>query len=66
MDRLDSYRCAKLLLDRHGDDAPVVAALRTDELDELGDHVGRRAWMAVIAAIDELSRTVRRASERLQ
>ena len=33
MDELDTYRCAKLLLDQHGRDAEMVASLRADELD---------------------------------
>ena len=66
MDQLDAYRCAKLLLDQHGEAAAVHAALRADELDAAGDQAGRRAWMAIIAVIDELARTKRRPSETLQ
>jgi len=66
MDQLDAYRCAKLLLDQHGAAAPIHAAMRADELDAAGDQAGRRAWIAIMAAIDELGRTERRPSEGLQ
>ena len=32
MDEKDIYRSAKLLIDKHGEDASVIAALRADEL----------------------------------
>ncbi len=66
MNGLDAYRCAKLLLDRHGHDAELHAALRADELEAAGDETGRRAWMHILDAIDELVRTERRPSEPLQ
>ncbi len=43
---LDTYRAAHLLIERHGDDAPIEAAMRADELMEAGDIDGR----AVLAA----------------
>lgn len=66
MDDLDAYRCAKLLLDQHGRDAELQAAMRADELDVAGDEAGRRAWMRILAAVDELSRMERRRGEPLQ
>ena len=66
MNGLDAYRCAKLLLDRHGRDAELHAALRADELEAADDEAGRRAWLRILAAIDELVRTERRESEPLQ
>ena len=66
MDDLDALRCAKLLLDRHGRDAELHAALRADELEAAGDEAGRRAWMRILAAVDELARTERRCDETLQ
>jgi hypothetical protein len=59
---LDALRCAKLLLDRHGRDA----ALRADELVAGGDEAGQRAWMRILAAVDELARTERCRGETLQ
>ena len=66
MDGLDAYRCATLLLDRHGRDAELHAAIRADELEAAGEEAGRRAWMGILGAIDELVRTERRPSEPLQ
>lgn len=66
MDDLDAYRCAKLLLDRHGRDAELHAAMRADELEAAGDEAGLRAWMRILAAMDELVRTERHQGEPLQ
>ena len=65
MDQLDILRCARILMDRHGEDAPIHAAMRADELDAAGDEAGRRVWVAIITAIGELSRNERRPSEAL-
>ena len=66
MDKLDIYRCAKLLLDQHGRDAGLQAAMRADALDAAGDEAGRRARMRILAAVDELARTERRRDEPQQ
>ena len=66
MDELDAYRCAKLLLEQHGRDAELHAAMRADELEAAGDEAGRRAWMLILAALDELVRTERRQGPPLQ
>lgn len=39
---IDIYRSAKLLLDQHGDEAPIHAAMRVDELLDAGDGEPRR------------------------
>ncbi len=66
MDDLDAYRCAKLLLDQHGADAEIHAAMRADALNASGDSAGRQAWMRILAAVDELRRIEPRPWERLQ
>ena len=66
MDDLDAYRCAKLLLDQHGAGAEIHAAMRTDALHAAGDDAGRRAWLRILAAVDELRRIERRPGERVQ
>ena len=66
MNGLDAYRCAKLLLDQYGHNAELQAAMRADELEAAGDEAGRRAWMSILAAMDELLRTERRPGEALQ
>ncbi len=65
MTGLDAFRCAKLLLDQHGRDAELRAAMRADELEAAGDEAGRRVWMLILAALDELTRTERRLDESL-
>ena len=54
---LDIYRSAKLLIAQHGEDAPIFAAMRADELAVEGDLDGSRVWMGVIRAIKELTNT---------
>ena len=51
---LDIYRSAKLLLDRHGQDATHEAALKADELLDAGDLDGQVAWLRIRKAVLEL------------
>ena len=51
---LDIFRTAKLLVDQHGEDAPIHAAMRADELMEKGDLDGQAIWKLILKAIDEL------------
>ncbi len=51
---LDVYRSAHLLIERHGDDAPIEAAMRADELMEAGDMDGRAVWLRIVKAVEEL------------
>ena len=51
---IDIWRTAKLLIDRHGDLATIEAARRADEMTAKGDMDGRRVWLDVLNAIDEL------------
>ena len=50
---IDTYRAAHLLIKRHGDDAPIEAAMRADELAADGDMEGRAVWL-IGRAIEEL------------
>ncbi len=54
---LDIYRSAKLLVDQHGEDAPIFAAQHADACLEAGDLDGKAVWMGVIRAIEELTNT---------
>ena len=60
----DIFRAAKLLIDQHGDDAPIRAAMRADELLDEGDVDGALVWRRILEAIDELRRE-RREGELL-
>jgi hypothetical protein len=53
---LDIYRVAKLLVDQHGEDAPIRAAERSDQLLEDGDIDGAAIWRSILAAIEEMQR----------
>ncbi len=44
---LDLLRCAKLVLDHHGEDALIHAARRADELLERGDVEGCEVWRKI-------------------
>jgi hypothetical protein len=54
IDPIDTYRSAHLLIKRHGEDAPIHAAMRADELMETGDMEGRAVWLRIVKAIEEL------------
>ncbi len=51
---LDIYRSANELIKQHGEDAPLHAAMRADELMEAGDMDGRAVWLRILKAIEEL------------
>ena len=51
---IDIYRTANELIKKHGDDAPIHAAMRADELLEAGDTDGQTVWKRIIRAVDEL------------
>ena len=53
-DEIDIYRSAKLLIDQHGENAPIFAAMQADRCLEGGDLDGKAVWMGVIGAIKEL------------
>jgi len=53
---IDIWRAAKLLVDRHGDEAPIHAAMRADDLLAEGDVDGQRIWKRILSAIEELLR----------
>ena len=56
---LDTYQTANVLIRKHGDKAAIHAAMRADELLEVGDLDGTATWRRVIKAIEELNSTKR-------
>ena len=64
-DDKDIYRSAKLMIDRHGDDAPIHAAMRADEMLEAGDLDGQVVWKRILVAIEELQSKERPEGEKL-
>jgi len=51
---IDTYRSANELIKQHGEDAPIEAAMRADELMETGDMDGRTVWLRIVKAVEEL------------
>ncbi len=51
---LDIYRSAQLLVERHGDGAPIEAAMKADAMLERGDIDGQAAWLRILRAVKEL------------
>lgn len=45
---------AKLLYDRYGEDADVIAALRADRLLEFGELERHGTWIRILRALAEL------------
>ncbi len=51
---LDIYRSANVLVKQHGEDAPIQAAMRADELLEAGDLDGYAVWKRILRAVEAL------------
>ena len=45
-DDIDIYRTANVLVELHGEDAPIQAAMKADALLEAGDVEGQAVWEA--------------------
>ena len=63
MHPLDIWRSAKLLLDRHGEEAPGQARVRAMSLRQEGDEQGGAVWQRIHDAVLELQRTARDPGE---
>ncbi|MFC7738990.1 hypothetical protein ACFQX4_25095 [Roseomonas sp. GCM10028921] len=53
---VDSYRAAKILVDKHGTEAKAFAGWRMQELLEAGDEAGAAAWADITFAVQEMTR----------
>ncbi len=53
---LEIFRSAQMLVKRHGQDAPIHAAMRADELLDKGDLDGYAVWKRIVRAVEELQR----------
>ncbi len=63
VNQIDIYRSAHLLIMQRGEGAARHAAKRADALLEGGDTEGRRVWLSIREAIEELQRTQPRRDE---
>ena len=53
-DETDTWRTAKLLVDQHGADAPIHAAMKADEMLDAGNMDGKLVWLRIKAAVEQL------------
>ncbi len=51
---LDIFRSAQVRVIRHGQDAPIHAAMRADAMLEKGDLEGCAVWKRILRAVEEL------------
>ncbi len=64
-DNKEIYQSAKLLIDRHGDDAVIEAAMMADNMLKAGDLDGLATWNRILRAIEELRAGKRPEGEKL-
>ncbi len=50
----DVWRTAKLMIEQHGVEAPIEAALRADKMLDVGDLDGLAVWKSILKAVLEL------------
>ena len=63
---LDIWRSAQTLVKRHGQDAPIHAAMRADAMLDKGDLDGYAVWMRILRAVEELLSKQRPAGVTVQ
>ncbi len=61
----DIYRSAQVLVKRHGEDAPIEAAMRADAMLEKGDLDGYAVWKRILRAVEELQGTEPKSGARV-
>ena len=54
IDDIDIYRAAKLLVDKHGDEAAVITIKRATKMLDAGDVDGYAVWKRILNAVKEL------------
>jgi len=52
---LDLYRTARILIDQHGDDAALEAAMKADHSLAAGNIDAANVWRGVVNAINDLA-----------
>ncbi len=60
---LDIWRAAQVMVKRYGEGAATEAAMRADEFLDQGNLDGKRLWMRIMLAIEELQREQPRTGE---
>ena len=64
VDDIDIYRAAKLLIDKHGGDADVIAIKRATKMLDAGDVDGYAVWKRIVEAIKDMQRETPRPGEQ--
>lgn len=62
---IDIYRFANLLIQQHGTNAAIQAAMRADDMLARGDVKSTFVWKRIVTAVNELQRRQRRHDEWL-
>ena len=57
IDDIDIYRAAKLLIEKHGDEAAVITIKRATKMLDDGDVDGYAVWKRILQAIEQLKST---------
>ncbi len=57
IDDIDIYRSAKLLIDKYGDKAAVIAIKRASQMLDADDVDGYAVWKRTLQAIEQLETT---------
>ena len=55
------WACASKMMNLHGDNAVLQAAMNADRLLKKGDLEGHQAWLAIMRRIGELEQTAPQA-----
>ena len=63
IDDIDVFRSAVAFIKRHGDEAPIHAAMKADAMLERGDMGGRAVWLRIVDAIRDMQRETPRPGE---
>ncbi len=64
VDDIDIYRAAKLLIDKHGNEADIIAIRRATKMLDDGDVDGYAVWKRITNAIKETERETPRPGEQ--
>ena len=54
---IDVYRSAHALIQQHGDEAAIEAAIKADAMLDKGDLDGGAVWRRIVAAVNEMLST---------
>jgi len=64
VDDIDIFRSAAAFIEQHGDEAPIHAAMKADDMLERGDMDGRAVWLRIVGAIRDMQRETPRPGEQ--